>query len=211
MAGAPAKCNDCGHIFESTAIQASSNVKIAISGMSTNCPKCGGTAPFVEGTLRYPNVGMVEPVIAPPLSREIIEKLKRMAESLKVDESSEEEVIAQVTAISPELAKTITPYVKRRGILFVIFVITWIIAHINFETSVKTNIEIDGKINLNDLFAYAVNEVDKQTSLASDSRAAVNANEPKQSLRSPGTPNPTKPQLRRIRGRTKRTRPRPAP
>jgi hypothetical protein len=152
MAGLPGKCERCGHVFESTKWGAT-GLTLGMKGFVDKCPKCGGRAPLIEGTFTFPQSGgVVSAVDAPAISHEIIEKLRQLTERVKGSTPSEEELLESVEAISPALAKQIAPLLKRRGVLFALLVIAYLVTHLNLE--------MKATIDLNQIFATAVQAVE---------------------------------------------------
>jgi hypothetical protein len=207
MPGMPAKCNKCGLVFETKQWGASGPfVELSLGRMPVECqtPHCPGPAYITEGTFRPETDGSITATSIPTAS---VGDFLRLRDSMAKIKSSttEKELLESIGAISPELAETITPYLRRkRGMLStIILAILLIISKLNFDTNIKTSIEINGKINLNEIFASALSEIEK---LADGSiSATVNADAQKQSSQE----KLSKRRLRRIRGRTKTTRPRP--
>jgi hypothetical protein len=203
--GMPAKCNKCGLIFETKEWGASGPfIQMSFNRMPVKCetPRCPGPAYVIEGTFQPERDGSISAISMPTASVGDFLRLRELMEKVK-SSTTEKELIENIGAISPELAETITPYLRRkRGMLStIILAILLILSKINFDTHIKTSIEIDGKINLNEIFASAVSEIEK---LAGGSASATVNDAQKQSSQ-----KLSKRQLRRIRGRTKTTRPRP--
>jgi hypothetical protein len=198
MPGMPAKCDRCGHIFETKEWGARGPfVQFDVGGFPVKCERCGGSARVIEGTFRPESDGSITPVSMPTAS--IATFLRLIMEKAKTSVPSEAELLESVESLSPELAEKIAPILHLKGVFFVPLVIAWIVNHLN--------VEIKATIDLNSIFNHAVTEIEKQSGGTNNSAppsTSVTVNVEQHLSMSPGIEKPTKRRLRRIRGQTKR-------
>jgi hypothetical protein len=157
MVGIPARCERCGHVFASPLVQGF-GATINFSSVGTPCPKCGANANIVEGSFHYSQEGEIDGIIAPPLTHKIINELRRITENAKQNMPSEDELLASVQEVSPELAEKISPLLKKKGVAVVIYLILLLLSQVNI------NIEIKATLDLNKLFDQVVEKASREES-----------------------------------------------
>ena len=83
----------------------------------------------------------------------VVEQLRELTDRASAEVPSKEELLESVEAISPALAEKIAPLLKRKGVLFIIAVLLWII-HVN------VGIDLKATVDLNQIFASAVRAIE---------------------------------------------------
>ena len=122
---------------------------ITLSNCGTNCPKCGSTANMLDGTFRASAQGIVELVRGTPLSEAIWKQFVELATRHSEDKISKEEFETEAKKLNPALepvAKEIGAKPKSTAILAAVIAAGLLLKQCNF------NINVDAKIDVNDLF-----------------------------------------------------------
>lgn len=113
MALIPAYCPTCEIAFESNGICISNSLNITISGGGTNCPKCGGIAPWTSGTFNERGRGL-EVVSGPPLTHLIVAVFADIAKRADSGEISERQALSEAIKAAPELAPIFERFSNRQ-------------------------------------------------------------------------------------------------
>src|SRR4051812_9814724 len=97
--GIPAHCNDCGAFFISPMIGMAAGATVTLSNMGTNCPNCGGSASFLDGTFDF--VGNALRISNP--SPRALAILSALQEALRAANAGKpvEEAVAPLQNVSP--------------------------------------------------------------------------------------------------------------
>lgn len=142
MAGVPAKCTQCGHVFESGVIEIGPGViGLKLSNNLVSCPQCRGTAKLADGKFNSTASGL-ELVSGPSRTRELIEQLRKIAQDARAKKLTSEEVLAEVADVNPELAaklKGIGPWPVYGLILFLF----WLVKGVSLDLKIDVNYLID--------------------------------------------------------------------
>lgn len=102
----PAVCRKCGLQFISGLFGGMGFATVSISGSTTDCPNCGGTADFVSGEYQFV-AGVIAAFTAPGMTREKFEAARGLIAEASSGAIATAEAIDQLSAISAELAKAI--------------------------------------------------------------------------------------------------------
>jgi hypothetical protein len=210
MPGLPANCPKCGP-FVSNAIWVENSTNATFKNIGVSCPKCGGRAKGVEGTFDFSGSD-ISVKSAPPITHEILSKLKLLAERAKDEVPTNQELIQNIAAFSPALATALTPISKTKAPWFLLLIVWWIISNIH------VNLNLEANIDLNKVVSQAIHavehthsEVPPEKSKADKSKSAVDltlATEANfKATLSREKETPSKRQLRRARGRMKFAKP----
>lgn len=113
MALIPAYCFKCQIAFESNGISISNSRNITISGGGTNCPNCGGFAPWASGTFSERGRGL-EVISGPPLTHLIVATFRDIAERAESGKISKKQALSEAKKAAPELAPIFEKFSDRR-------------------------------------------------------------------------------------------------
>lgn len=147
MSGLPAKCRNssCGYLFDTYRVIGGVNANVRISGMGTNCPKCGSMADIGDGTYQV-ELDQLTLINGPTLTRQMIEQLTRIAKTAKAGVTDAEALLAEVAEVSPELAAKL----RSRGLplFLIILTLVWLIKSVTINVTVDLNRLIDQAIGI---------------------------------------------------------------
>ncbi len=141
----PAKCRDCGLVFRAAGGISVSNVSgLALRGnIYRPCPRCGGTADFLEGTF---DVGaeFFKVIQAPESSIEMLRELRLLLIQSRDAAEPPEATIKRVEAASPEFAKTLRRFADDHPELFtrILVALIGLLAAIVAGDKVQVNISV---------------------------------------------------------------------
>ncbi|MFW6776055.1 SEC-C metal-binding domain-containing protein [Nocardioides sp. CPCC 205120] len=100
----PARCQDCGHAFSPPLIHIEDSVRITLSDVGTVCPRCGGPANVIEGTVTVANGG-IELLQGPQWSQDLIDELRLTLVRIVTDRPVDPIAVLRETA--PSLASEV--------------------------------------------------------------------------------------------------------
>jgi uncharacterized protein (DUF1697 family) len=96
-----AQCSKCGLVFEGRGIFIQ-NGNVLMSNNTNRCPICKATAYLLEGNFVINEGQIIKVLSAPQFTKDILEKLKILAEQAKENEYSPQEFQTQANKISKE-------------------------------------------------------------------------------------------------------------
>ncbi|WP_175544261.1 hypothetical protein [Mesorhizobium sp. YR577] len=105
MPNVPGHCADCDLVFDGAGgihIENSSNV--TIRGTSMTCPQCGRLAKLAEGTFNV-HGDQFELVSGPPLTAEILARLRYIGERARAGEITPETAVREAKELDPVLGR----------------------------------------------------------------------------------------------------------
>lgn len=164
MPNLPAHCIPCDLVFPSGLYIPDGSANIFAMGNQTQCPTCGGPARIVEGGFGAKG-GQLVVESAPSWSQAILARLKNVATQAAQSVPTNDALLEDVRAVSPQLATALEPVAKVRPFWFVLFVIAWLLTRVNL------NVNID--VNLNELVAQAVAEAEQSTNPKADAESSL--------------------------------------
>ena len=151
MEGLPARCTKCGHTFLTRAISVGSGT-LSVSGNKISCPQpgCGGWADIGSG-LFLAKAGDITLQHGPPLTHEMIRKLKEIAENAKTrfDKGSigAEQILSEIADVSPELSKKLRAN-HSFGVFALILLLLWVVKSVELNVDIDLNHLIDQAYHL---------------------------------------------------------------
>lgn len=107
----PARCRSCGFVLEDTGIVMDSGASATFVGNRINCPRCGGWADLVDGSLEATKTGFVLHD-GPEWSRELLERLRLVLPRV-LKEQPEDPLAVIAEQVSAELAGRIDTAVDK--------------------------------------------------------------------------------------------------
>lgn len=138
MATVPAYCPSCGLTFAPRLINIAGSASVTLSNNFTNCPRCGGMAKFVDGTLSEKG-GRLVAKNAPPLTHAILESLNRILDEARTSASSSEQLLKEIEQASPPIAAILKPLLKHRTPAFVIAIFYLMLQALHININLDLN------------------------------------------------------------------------
>lgn len=193
MAGLPSKCTQCGHVFASSGIVIVGATQVTTKNNTVSCPKCGGRAKGVEGQFSLKNDSFT-PISASRSDLEILRQLYSKAKQAGESQEDREELVREVEAISPALAKAISPYALSYPTTIFVAFLFLLLSRCDF--SFNTNVTLD----LNEAIDQVIQMIESEDS---EELKAEASKEIEEKLKTPQEPEKkTKRQSRRERGKS---------
>lgn len=99
-------CARCGIQVQSGLITISGNARIKLTNSSTDCPKCGRNADYLDGTYDFVG-GVLKAFTAPGITLAAIGTAKQIADEASNGRIDTEAAIGKLAAISADLAEAV--------------------------------------------------------------------------------------------------------
>jgi hypothetical protein len=191
MARIPAYCTN-GHAFDSPIFELGEGHNFGLYDMETKCPICGAPAKFVEGQFDVSD-GKLKVRSGPLITHLIVNEINRILDEAKAKSSNSTELIAEIERVSPEIAVVLKPLIKYKTPAFIIAVVYIML------NALHINLNLNAKIDLNELLAQAITKVENSPSEPSIVQANVTVTQSmtqSQTVREPSRHRLHQPQLR---------------
>ena len=141
MAGIPAQCTICGLIFVNPQlIDVGENAGITVSGIGTFCPKCGGYAFMAEGLFENA-AGIMRVSNAPPRTIAIVKALQTALKA-SIAGAGDDEVLADLASISPEIENAIRHVRTGRDVALSVVLFAMLTTCVS-NTKVSVNLDVN--------------------------------------------------------------------
>lgn len=108
MVSVPAHCTGCGLDFMPSTIGLTGGASITISNCVIDCPRCGATAHFADGTLRADG-DKFRLLSGPNVTREMLLRLRLLVEEAERDPTRLDSVQKEAEAIHPGFGSLFSP------------------------------------------------------------------------------------------------------
>jgi hypothetical protein len=96
-------------------------------------------ASVLDGTFDFKGAD-IHARYAPPATHALLAKLKRIAEQAKENSPTNEELLKDIAAVSPELAKALEPISKKVLPSFLLAMLFWFVTHFSVNMEVKLDL-----------------------------------------------------------------------
>lgn len=178
MPSIPGYCARCDFVFDGTGgIHIENSVNVTLRAGKMTCPRCGRLANLASGTFNATS-DTLELVAGPPLTAEILSRLRDIAERAKVGEITSRQAVMEASEIDPVAGRLFSEYLAlgSQALFALLTLITLYLTHLSLEASLeatevsKQSLELqrsDSRIS-GDFYRDALNELRKQTAILED-------------------------------------------
>ena len=141
MADVPAYCEKCKLAFAVANVFGADIGDLYMTGNVTECPKCHGTARFIDGHFKVAGNSM-EFISGPNASRVLLDRLKRVVEQAREKQTDAVELLAEIADVSPQLANKLKSK-HNLSVVMMMLVIIWLIKSVELNVKIDMNKLID--------------------------------------------------------------------